>query len=104
MNPDDANKTANLIGSLGELARRVAFWVVLIGIVVFFVIRAFRRSNARRAVPSRWHIEAAGTPKWRFNAPQGWPPPTAGIRPPADWKPDPSWPAAPPEWQWWIAS
>lgn len=103
MNSDDANNTANLIGSLGELAGRVAFWIVLIGVFFFFAIRALRRSNARRAAPSDWHIEAGGTPKWRFNAPQGWPPAPPGFVPPADWKPDPSWPAAPAEWQWWVA-
>src|SRR5437660_1409617 len=101
MNPDDAN-TTHQIDTLAELAGRVAFWVVLLGLVVAFVVWAVRRSKARPAAPPGWHVEAAGTPKWRFNAPPGWPPTPPGFVPPSDWHPDPSWPAAPPAWQWWI--
>ncbi len=101
MNPDDEN-TAHLIGSLGELAGRVAFWLVLIGLVVAFVIRAIRRGSVRPAPPPGLYGNGAGTSQWRFNAPPGWPPTPPEFVPPADWNPDPSWPAAPPGWQWWI--
>jgi hypothetical protein len=42
-------------------------------------------------------------PRYRFNAPPGWPPPPPGWVPPEGWVPDPGLPPAPAGWQWWIA-
>jgi len=39
---------------------------------------------------------------YEFNPPPGWPVPPPGWTPPPDWVPDPSLPAAPANWQWWI--
>jgi RsiW-degrading membrane proteinase PrsW (M82 family) len=39
--------------------------------------------------------------KWVFNAPPGWPEPSAGWQPPPGWQPDPSWPTAPAGWEFW---
>lgn len=38
----------------------------------------------------------------RFNVPPGWPVPPDGWVPPVGGRPDPSWPAAPAYWQWWV--
>ncbi|UFU03886.1 hypothetical protein LQF12_04555 [Ruania suaedae] len=37
----------------------------------------------------------------RFNPPPGWQVP-AGFTPPQGWQPDPSWPAAPAGWNYWV--
>lgn len=38
----------------------------------------------------------------RFNAPPGWPAPSASWAPTDDWMPDPSWPAPPADWEFWT--
>lgn len=38
----------------------------------------------------------------RFNAPPGWPAPSASWAPTDDWMPDPSWPAPPDGWEFWT--
>lgn len=38
----------------------------------------------------------------RFNAPPGWPAPSASWTPSDDWMPDPSWPAPPADWEFWT--
>lgn len=38
-----------------------------------------------------------------FNPPPGWPI-AAGFEPTADWTPDPTWPPAPPGWQFFVAN
>lgn len=38
----------------------------------------------------------------RFNAPPGWPVPSASWAPGDDWMPDPSWPTPPRGWTFWI--
>lgn len=38
---------------------------------------------------------------YRFNPPPGWAV-AAGFTPPEGWQPDPSWPAAPDGWQFWL--
>ncbi len=40
---------------------------------------------------------------WMFNPPPGWPVPL-GFRPQEGWTPDPSWPAAPIGWEFWLAA
>jgi len=100
MNPEGADKTAALMSTLAEFAGRVLFWVVLIGLLVWFIVW-LRRRNSRPA-QSNWQIDGSGTDRWRFNPPPGWPPTPPGFVPPAGWHPDPSWPAAPPDWTWWV--
>lgn len=40
---------------------------------------------------------------YAFNPPPGWDvPDTPDWAPPEGWVPDPDWPAAPPEWQFWV--
>lgn len=39
---------------------------------------------------------------YRFNPPPGWDVPD-GFTPDGEWKPDPSWPAAPEGWPFWVA-
>jgi hypothetical protein len=48
--------------------------------------------------PGEASSEPAGT---MFNPPPGWPVPL-GFQPSRDWTPNPSWPAAPAGWQFWI--
>lgn len=38
----------------------------------------------------------------RFNAPPGWPVPSASWVPGDDWMPDPSWPTPPRGWTFWL--
>ncbi|GAA2739968.1 hypothetical protein GCM10009868_00230 [Terrabacter aerolatus] len=38
----------------------------------------------------------------RFNAPPGWPVPSASWVPDDDWMPDPSWPTPPRGWTFWL--
>ena len=38
----------------------------------------------------------------RFNAPPGWPIPLPSWAPGDDWMPDPSWPAPPHGWTFWV--
>lgn len=38
----------------------------------------------------------------RFNAPPGWPVPSASWAPGDDWMPDPSWPTPPRGWTFWL--
>ncbi len=38
----------------------------------------------------------------RFNAPPGWPVPSAAWAPGHDWMPDPGWPAPPEDWEFWT--
>ncbi len=38
----------------------------------------------------------------RFNAPPGWPAPSASWAPTDDWMPDPTWPAPPADWEFWT--
>ena len=38
----------------------------------------------------------------RFNAPPGWPAPSASWAPTDDWMPDPSWPPPPADWEFWT--
>jgi hypothetical protein len=40
----------------------------------------------------------------QYNPPPGWAVPGEGWRPPLDWYPDPSWPAAPDGWVFWRES
>lgn len=40
----------------------------------------------------------------RFNAPPGWPVPSASWAPGDDWMPDPSWPTPPRGWTFWTVS
>lgn len=41
---------------------------------------------------------------YAFNPPPGWHvPDTPGWTPPEGWLPDPTWPAAPADWQFWVA-
>lgn len=40
----------------------------------------------------------------RFNAPPGWPVPSASWTPDDDWMPDPSWPTPPRGWTFWTVS
>ena len=40
----------------------------------------------------------------RFNAPPGWPVPSASWAPGDDWMPDPSWPAPPRGWTFWTVT
>jgi hypothetical protein len=37
----------------------------------------------------------------RWTPPPGWPRQRRGFIPPAGWQPDPTWPAAPEDWQFW---
>jgi hypothetical protein len=39
-----------------------------------------------------------------FNAPPGWPVPSASWAPDDDWMPDPSWPTPPRGWTYWTVS
>jgi hypothetical protein len=39
-----------------------------------------------------------------FNAPPGWPVPSASWAPDDDWMPDPSWPTPPRGWTFWTVS
>jgi hypothetical protein len=40
----------------------------------------------------------------RFNAPPGWPVPSASWAPDDEWMPDPSWPTPPRGWTFWTVS
>jgi hypothetical protein len=39
---------------------------------------------------------------YRFNPPPGWQV-ADGFTPGNDWRPDPTWPAAPDGWEFWVA-
>src|SRR5690349_13099733 len=64
------------------------------------------RGLGRPVSASRQHVTGC-CPKGvdmavRFNAPPGWPAPSASWAPTDDWMPDPSWPPPPADWEFWT--
>lgn len=87
---------------MGESASAAAVYFLRQGELPGFLVSAqerlranYQRNSSARSIPS----PIAG---YRFNPPPGWPPFPEGWRPSAGWKPDRSWPAPPPGWEFWV--
>lgn len=100
-NSDDPNTLMNgdRVGAVGH-----GIWAVAAILAIVVVARLdVAAQHVQPAPPQPTYPAAWPPPAMVFNPPPGWPAPAPGWVPPPGWQPDPSWPTAPSDWQFWIS-